>query len=275
VWARLGSEVTVVEYLPRIVPGIDGEIATAFQRSLTKQKLKFKLSTKVVKATKSAAGVKLTVQPAAGGAEETIPADVVLLSIGRRPFTAGLGLQEIGIEMNRAQVKIDSHFRTNIPNIYAIGDVVAGPMLAHKAEEEGIAAAEIIAGKAGHVNYGAIPGVIYTHPEVATVGQSEEDLKKANVKYRKGVFPFMANSRAKTNDDFEGFVKILTDEATDKILGVHILGPGAGEMIAEAVLGIEYGASSEDIARTCHAHPTLSEALKEAAMAAHSKPIHA
>jgi len=274
VWKRLGSEVTVIEYLDRLIPGTDAEIASKFKDVLTRQKFQWKFGTKVLKAEKTASGVKLTTAPAKGGAEETFEADVVLVATGRRPYTDNLGLKENKVEMDGPRVKIDSHFRTNVPSILAIGDVVAGPMLAHKAEEEGIAAAEILAGKAGHVNYGAIPGVIYTHPEVATVGKSEEDLKTANVKYRKGTFPFIANSRARTNDDHEGIIKVLTDEATDRILGVHIIGPGAGEMIAEAVLGLEYGASSEDIARTCHAHPTLSEGLKEACMAAYSKPIH-
>jgi dihydrolipoamide dehydrogenase len=274
VWARLGSEVTVVEYLPRIVPGVDSEIATAFQRALTKQKFKFKLSTKVMKATKTGAGVSLSLTPSQGGAEEKLETDVVLLSIGRRPFTKGLGLEELGIALNRGQVKTDKHFRSSIPNIFAIGDVIAGPMLAHKAEEEGIAVAEIVSGKFGHVNYNAIPSVIYTHPELASVGKTEDELKDQKIAYKTGKFPFMANSRARTNDDAEGMVKVLTDATTDRILGVHILGPGAGELIAEAVLGMEYGASAEDLARTCHAHPTLSEAVKEACMSAWAKPIH-
>jgi len=274
VWARLGTEVTVVEFLDRLIPGTDAEIASKFQQILTKQKFKFKMSTKVMKAEKSGSGVKLTVQPSKGGPDEILEADVVLVSTGRRPYTDKLGLKEVGVAMDGPRIKIDTHFRTNVPGIYAIGDVVAGPMLAHKAEEEGVAAAEIIAGKAGHVNYGAIPGVIYTHPEVATVGETEEELKKRGAKYRKGNFPFIGNSRARTNDDTEGFIKVLADEVSDRILGVHIIGPGAGEMIAEAVLGIEYGASTEDIGRTCHAHPTLSEALKEACMAVFAKPIH-
>jgi len=274
VWQRLGSEVHVIEYLDRLIPGTDSEIATKFQQVLTKQQFKFKFNTKVMKSEKNGSGVRLTLQPAKGGADETFDADIVLVATGRRPYTEGLGLKEMGISMDGLKVKTDNHFRTNIPNIYAIGDVIAGPMLAHKAEEEGIAAVEIIAGKAGHVNYGAIPGVIYTHPEVATVGQTEDELKKDGKKYKKGIFPFMANSRARTNDDAEGLVKVLTDEATDRILGMHILGPNAGELIAEGVLGLEYDASSEDLARTCHAHPTLSEAVKEACLAACMKPIH-
>jgi len=274
VWARLGAEVTVVEFLDRIVPGVDREVADAFQKILLKQGFKFKLSTKVVKAQKSTKGLSLLVEPSAGGAQENIDADIVLVATGRKPFTKDLGLEKLGIKQKGLQIETDSHFKTSIGNIYAIGDCIAGPMLAHKAEEEGIAAVEIMAGKAGHVNYHAIPGVIYTHPEVATVGWTEEDLKKQNKKYRVGKMPFLANSRAKTNDDYEGFVKVISDAATDRLLGVHIIGPGAGEMIAEAVLGIEYGASAEDIARTCHAHPTLSEAMKEACMAAYDKPIH-
>ena len=215
--------------------------------------------------------VVLSLSPAKGGDAFELKADVVLVATGRRPNTEGLGLDKLGIKMKGLQVETDAHFRTNVPSIYAIGDVIAGPMLAHKAEEEGIAAVEIIAGKAGHVNYGAIPGVIYTHPEVATVGQSEDDLKKSGAKYKVNKFPFMANSRARTNDDADGLVKVLVDSETDRLLGVHIIGPNAGELIAEAVLGLEYGASAEDLARTCHAHPTLSEAIKEACMA---KPIH-
>ena len=272
VWARLGSEVLVVEYLDRIVPGTDSEIATAFKRSLEKQKIKFRLSTKVVKCDKTDKGVTLTVEPAKGGPSEELHADIVLVATGRVPYTQGLGLEELGIKTNKKrQIETDDHFRTSVPNIYAIGDCIAGPMLAHKAEEEGIAAAEIINGQAGHVNYGAIPGVIYTHPEVATVGQSEDDVKKEGRKYRTSKFPFLANSRARTNDDAEGMVKVVSDAETDRILGVHIMGPGAGELIAECVLAIEYGASAEDVARTSHAHPTLSEAVKEAMM---MKPIH-
>jgi len=228
----------------------------------------------VNKAVVSGSKVNLTVQGSKGGAEESMSADVVLVATGRRPFTKNLGLEKLGVAMKGLQVVTNDRWQTNIPSIYAIGDVIAGPMLAHKAEEEGIAAAEVIAGKAGHVNYGAIPGVIYTHPEVAVVGKTEEELKSAGTKYRIGKFSFAANSRARTNDDMEGFIKILTNADTDMILGVHILGPGAGEMVAEAVLAMEYGASAEDVARTCHAHPTLSEGFKEACMAAYSKPIH-
>lgn len=272
VWSRLGTKVTVVEYLDRITPGVDSEIATNFKKILEKQKIEFKLSTKVVGCKNNGNSVTLTVAPAAGGANEELVADVVLVATGRRPNTKDLGLDSVGIQTNKVgQVPTDSHLRTSVPNIYAIGDIISGPMLAHKAEEEGIAAAEIIAGKAGHVNYAAIPGVIYTHPEVATVGQSEDDLKKSGAKYRVSKFPMMANSRARTNDDSEGLVKVLTDAETDRLLGVHIIAPYAGELIGEAVLGLEYGASAEDIARTCHAHPTLSEAVKEACMA---KPIH-
>jgi len=275
VWGRLGSQVTVIEFLDRIIPGTDLEVAKHFQRVLEKQKIKFKLSTKVTKADPSGKDIVLSLAPAKGeGSEEKLNADVVLVSTGRRPFTNGLGLEKMGITMKGLQIVTDSHYQTNIPSIYAIGDVVAGPMLAHKAEEEGIACVEIIAGKAGHVNYNAIPSVIYTHPEVACVGKTEEELKQQNVKYRKGKFPFLANSRAKCNDDFEGFVKVLVDANTDRILGVHIIGPGAGEMIAEGVIGMEYGASAEDLGRTTHAHPTLSEAFKEACMDAFSKPIH-
>jgi dihydrolipoamide dehydrogenase len=271
VWSRLGSKVTVVEYLDRIVPGTDTEIATNFKRILEKQHIEFKMGTKVNGAKKVGNEIVLSLSPAKGGDATELKADIVLVATGRRPNTAGLGLENVGIKMKGLQVETDAHFRTNVPNIYAIGDVIAGPMLAHKAEEEGIAAVEIIAGKAGHVNYGAIPGVIYTHPEVATVGQSEDDLKKSGQKYKVNKFPFMANSRARTNDDAEGLVKVIVDSETDRLLGVHIIGPNAGELIAEAVLGLEYGASAEDLARTCHAHPTLSEAIKEACMA---KPIH-
>jgi len=275
VWRRLGSKITVVEYLDRIVPGVDGEIAAAFQSTLAKQGMTFKLGTKVTGSAVTGAGVSLTVEPSKGGAAETINADVVLVATGRRPYTDGLGLDALGIKRDRAgRIEVDGSFRTAVPSVYAIGDVIDGPMLAHKAEEEGIAAVEIIAGKHGHVNYDAIPGVIYTHPEVASVGKTEEQLKAAGVKYTKGTFPFAANSRARANGDSGGLVKFLADAETDRVLGIHIIGPSAGELIAEGVLAIEYGASSEDIARTCHAHPTLSEAFKEAAMATYSKPIH-
>lgn len=281
VWRRLGSQVTVVEFLDRIVPGVDTEIANSFLKILKKQKMKFKLSTKVNSATKMGSGkISLELEKAAGGSPETIEADVVLVATGRRPYTNGLGLDNVGIDLDdKGRIKVDSSYRTALPNVYAIGDCIHGPMLAHKAEDEGIVAAEIVAGAGGaHINYDCIPGVIYTHPEVATVGKTEEELKEAGVAYAKGTFPFMANSRARTNDvggDFaQGMVKVLTDKTTDRILGMHIVGPNAGELIAEGVLAMEYGASSEDVARTCHAHPTLSEAVREAAMAAHGKPIH-
>jgi dihydrolipoamide dehydrogenase len=269
VWRRLGAEVTVIEFLDRIVPSMDTETGQKFQAVLAKQGMKFKLGTKVTKSAVGAAGVNLTVEPSKGGAAESLDFDVVLVATGRRPFTSGLGLAELGIKTDKlGRVTVDSHFQTNVPGVYAIGDVIEGPMLAHKSEEEGIAAVEIIKGLHGHVNYDAIPGVVYTYPEVATVGKTEEQLKAAGVKYTKGVFPFSANSRARAMQDAEGMVKILSDAATDRIVGIHIIGPNAGEMIAEGVLGMEYGASSEDIARTCHAHPTLAEAFKEAAMAA-------
>lgn len=277
VWSRLGSEVTVVEYLPAIGAGMDANVAKTMQRILAKQGLLFKLSTKVIAVNKAGESHKVVVEPAKGGAQEQLDADVVLMSIGRRPVTANLGLKEIGVEMDpKGRVKVGADFKTNVPGVWAIGDVIPGPMLAHKAEEDGIACAENIAGGHGHVNYDTIPSVVYTHPEVAWVGKNEEELKALNIQYNAGVFPFQANSRARTNDDSEGTVKMLSDAKTDRILGVHIIGPNAGEMIAEAVLAMEYGASSEDIARTSHAHPTLSEAFKEAAMMAHGlkKAIH-
>lgn len=271
VWSRLGSDVTIVEYLPAIGAGMDGTVSSAFTKILQKQGLKFKLGTKVLGVSKLGKGVHtIEMEPATGGSKEKIDANVVLVAIGRRPFTDGLGLEEAGVKLDeRGRIKVDKNFCTNVPSIRAIGDVIAGPMLAHKAEDEGIAVAEIIANGHGHVNYDAIPSVVYTHPEVAWVGKTEEQLKKDGIKYNIGTFPFMANSRAKTVDDADGFVKVLADEATDRLLGVHIIGPSAGELIAEAVLGLEYGASSEDIARTCHAHPTFSEAVKEACLATH------
>jgi dihydrolipoamide dehydrogenase len=274
VYSRLGSEVTVVEFLDRITPGIDTDVSKEFQKILKKQGFKFMLSTKVDGAELTDTGVKLAVSPAAGGDSSELEADVVLVATGRRPFTEGLGLEELGVEMERGMVKTDHNLMTNIPGVYAIGDVIAGPMLAHKAEEEGICVVEYLKTGVGHVNYDAIPGVVYTHPEIATVGKSEDDCKAAGLDYKVGKFPFLANSRARTNDDAEGFVKVITDGKTDRMLGMHIIGPNAGELIGEAVLGIEYGASSEDIARTCHAHPTLSEAVKEACLGAFSKPIH-
>lgn len=280
VWRRLGSEVIVVEFLDRIVPGVDQEIANSFLRILKKQKMKFKLGTKVVASRKEGGKVVLDLEASKGGKEETIDADVVLVATGRRPHTDGLGLENLGITMDKAgRIDVDEQFRTSVPSVYAIGDVIKGPMLAHKAEDEGLICAEIIAGVGtGHLDYNCVPGVIYTHPEVATVGKTEEELKEAGVDYTKGTFPFMANSRARTNDvggEFaQGMVKVLAEKSTDRVLGMHIVGPNAGELIAEGVLAMEYGASSEDIARTCHAHPTLSEATREAAMAAHGKPIH-
>ncbi|SPJ78967.1 probable LPD1 - dihydrolipoamide dehydrogenase precursor [Fusarium torulosum] len=276
VWSRLGSKVTIVEFLGQIGgPGMDTEIAKNAQKILKKQGLEFKLNTKVVSGDKSGDKVKLEVDSAKGGKPESIESDVVLVAIGRRPYTAGLGLENIGLENDdRGRVIIDSEYRTKIPHIRCVGDVTFGPMLAHKAEEEAVAVVEYIKKGYGHVNYGAIPSVMYTHPEVAWVGQSEQDLKNQNIPYRVGSFPFVANSRAKTNQDTDGMVKMLADPETDRILGVHIIGPNAGEMIAEGTLALEYGASSEDIARTCHAHPTLAEAFKEAAMATHAKAIH-
>ncbi|KAM0348319.1 hypothetical protein ACHAPU_004287 [Fusarium lateritium] len=276
VWSRLGSKVTIVEFLGQIGgPGMDNEIAKNTQKILKKQGLDFKLNTKVVSGDKSGDKVKLEVDSAKGGKPESIESDVVLVAIGRRPYTAGLGLENIGLENDdRGRVIIDSEYRTKIPHIRCVGDVTFGPMLAHKAEEEAVAVVEYIKKGYGHVNYGAIPSVMYTHPEVAWVGQSEQDLKSQNIPYKVGSFPFAANSRAKTNQDTEGMVKMLADPETDRILGVHIIGPNAGEMIAEGTLALEYGASSEDIARTCHAHPTLAEAFKEAAMATHAKAIH-
>ena len=275
VWRRLGAEVTVVEFLDHITPGMDAEISKNYQRILKKQGMKFMLSTKVTEVKTSFTMLKVTTEPSAGGDATVLDADVVLVAIGRRPYTEGLGLDAAGVELDdRGRVKTDGHFKTNVDGIYAIGDVIAGPMLAHKAEDEGVAVAEILAGKPGHVNYGAIPGVIYTAPEVATVGQTEEQLKDAGIEYSVGKFPFTANGRAKVNRTTDGFVKILADAKTDKVLGVHMIGPSVGEMIAEAVVVMEFGGSAEDIARTCHAHPTLSEAVKEAAMAVDKRTIH-
>ncbi|RDB16494.1 Dihydrolipoyl dehydrogenase, mitochondrial [Hypsizygus marmoreus] len=276
VWSRLGAEVTVVEFLGAIGgAGIDEEVAKQFQRLLTKQGIKFKLNTKVLSAEKKDGKVFLKAEAAKGGKEESLEADVVLVAIGRRPYVEGLNIEAVGVELdNKGRIIIDDQFNTSVKNIKCIGDVTFGPMLAHKAEEEGIAAAEFLKTGHGHVNYNAIPSVVYTHPEVSWVGKTEQELKAAGVEYSVGKFNFSANSRAKTNLDTDGFVKIIAEKETDKILGVHIIGPNAGEMIAEGVLAIEYGASSEDIARTSHAHPTLSEAFKEAAMAAFSKPIH-
>jgi dihydrolipoamide dehydrogenase len=275
VWRRLGSQVTVVEYLDRILPGMDLEVGKQFQRMLTRQGFAFKLSTKVTKVERGKAGAVVTVEPAAGGAAETIEADVVLVAIGRVPYTQGLGLDALGVQLDRrGAIETDAHFSTNVTGIYAIGDVIAGPMLAHKAEDEGVAVAEILAGKAGHVNYEVIPGVVYTYPEIAAVGRTEEELKAAGVAYNVGKFPFTANGRAKVNHTTDGFVKILADAATDRVLGVHIIGPEAGEMIHEAAVLMEFGGSAEDLARTCHAHPTRSEAVKEAAMAVDKRAVH-
>jgi dihydrolipoamide dehydrogenase len=275
VWRRLGSEVMVVEFLDRILPGVDFDVAKTTQRILMKQGMSFKLASKVTGVAKSGAGHKVTIEPAAGGEVTSIDVDVVLVSIGRVPYTEGLGLEAAGVKIdNKRRVEVDAHYQTNVPGIHAIGDVIAGPMLAHKAEDEGMAVAEILAGQAGHVNYGVIPNVIYTFPEVASVGKSEEDLKAENIAYRSGKFPFTANGRAKVNKTTDGFVKVLADAATDRILGVHIIGAAASEMIAEAAVIMEFGGSAEDLARTCHAHPTLTEAVKEAALAVDKRPIH-
>lgn len=275
VWRRLGSEVTVIEFLDTITPSLDKEISTAFKKILTKQGMNFKLGTKVTATDTSGESVKLTVEPSKGGETSEIEVDVVLVSTGRKPFTANLGLEALKIETDRmGRIKVNEHFATSVPSVFAIGDAIEGPMLAHKAEEDGVACVENIAGQAGHVNYDTVPGVVYTFPEVASVGKTEEQLKDAGIKYRKGSFPFLANSRARATGDSDGMVKVLADAETDRILGMHIIGSNAGEMIAEGVLAMEYGASSEDIARVCHAHPTLSEALKEACMATYDKPIH-
>ena len=275
VWRRLGAEVTVVEFLDRLVPSMDLEVGKAFERILAKQGIKTKLKTKVMGAAKSKQGVTLTLEPAAGGATEELMADVVLVAIGRRPYVAGLGLDNAGVALDeRGRIKVDSHYATNVPGIYALGDVITGPMLAHKAEEEGVALAEMLAGQKPHLNYGAIPGVVYTWPEVASVGETEDQLKARGVAYKVGKFPFTANGRARAMGDMDGFVKILADKATDKVLGAHIIGPDAGTLIAELVLAMEFGASAEDVARTCHAHPSLNEAVKEAALAVDGRALH-
>jgi dihydrolipoamide dehydrogenase len=275
VWQRLGAKVTVVEFLDRILPGMDGEVSKQMQRILGKQGMAFKLGMKVTGAKPTNEGVDVTIEPAKGGPAETMTVDVVLLAIGRKPYADGLGLKEAGVALDdKGRIKTDAHFATNVKGIYAIGDVIAGPMLAHKAEDEGIAVAEILAGQAGHVNYDAIPGVVYTWPEVASVGKTEEQLKQEGVEYRTGKFPFTANGRARAMAMTDGFVKVLADKKTDRVLGVHIIGAEAGTMIAELGLAIEFGASAEDIARTCHAHPTLNEAVKEAALAVDGRPIH-
>ena len=274
VWRRLGAEVTFIEFLDRVLAGMDGDTAKQFQRLMEKQGVSFKLATKVtgVKASKKMQSV--TFEPVAGGESQSIEADVVLVSTGRRPYTEGLGLEEAGVAMERGRVTIDEHFKTSVEGIYAIGDVVRGPMLAHKAEDEGVAVAEIIAGQHGHVNYDVIPSVVYTYPEVASVGKTEEELKSAGIDYKTGKFPFTANGRARANRTTEGSVKVLADAKTDRVLGVHIIGAGAGDMIHEAAVLMEFGGSSEDLARTCHAHPTMSEAVKEAAMAVEKRSIH-
>ena len=275
VWRRLGAQVTVVEFLDRILPGMDGEVAKQFQRLLEKQGFAFKLGAKVTGVDTSGKTLMAQVEPAAGGAAETIEADVVLVAIGRTPYTDGLGLKEAGVALDeRGRVEIDKHFATSVKGIYAIGDVVKGPMLAHKAEDEGVACAEILAGQAGHVNYDVIPSVIYTTPEVSSVGKTEEELKQAGIAYTVGKFPFTANGRSKVNQTTDGFVKILADAKTDRVLGVHIIGREAGELIHEACVLMEFGGSAEDLARTCHAHPTRSEAIKEAALAVGKRAIH-
>jgi dihydrolipoamide dehydrogenase len=275
VWARLGAKVTVVEFLDTILGGMDGEVSKQFQRMLAKQGFEFKLGSKVTAVAKGKKGASVTFEPVKGGDAETIDADVVLVATGRRAYADGLGLKEAGVETDeRGRVKTDAHLQTCAPGIWAIGDAIAGPMLAHKAEDEGVAVAERIAGQAGHVNYDVIPSVVYTSPEVASVGKTEEELKKAGVDYKAGKFPFTANGRARAMLHTDGFVKILADKKSDKVLGVHIVGFGAGEMIHEAAVLMEFGGSSEDLARTCHAHPTMSEAVKEAALATFFKPIH-
>ena len=275
VWRRLGAKVTVVEFMDGALPGMDGEVRKQAQRLFEKQGMTFKLSSKVTAVDTSGKRLKATVEPAKGGAAETLEADIVLVSTGRVPYTDGLGLKELGVKMDeRGRVVTDHYYATSVPGIWAIGDVITGPMLAHKAEDEGVAVAEILAGQAGHVNYDVIPAVVYTMPEIASVGKGEEDLKAAGVAYNVGKFPFTANGRAKANQQTDGFVKILADAKTDRVLGVHIIGSDAGNMIAEAAVAMEFGAAAEDIARTCHAHPTLPEAVKEAAMAVDKRAIH-
>jgi dihydrolipoamide dehydrogenase len=275
VWRRLGSEVLVIEFLDRILPGLDNEVCRQFHRMLEKQGMKFKLSSRVTAISSSGNALRASVAPVAGGAPESIEADVVLISIGRVPHTEGLDLDSIGVKTdNKGRIAVDTRYATSVSGIHAIGDVIAGPMLAHKAEDEGVAVAEILAGQAGHVNYGVIPNVVYTSPEIASVGQSEEELKQAGIEYKVGKFPFLANPRARVNLETDGFVKILADAKTDRVLGVHILGADAGNMIAEAAVAMEFGAAAEDIARTCHAHPTLTEAVKEAALAVDKRALN-
>ena len=273
VWLRLGAEVQVIEYLDYITPGMDREVSDAFLKILQKQGMQFNLSTKVISVKKNKNGATVTVEK--NGAKSDINCDIVLMSVGRKPNTAGLNLDKIGVKLDsKGRIETDNKYKTNLDNIYAIGDVIDGPMLAHKAEEEGIAIAELLSGKSGHVNYNVIPGVIYTSPEVASVGKTEEQLKEQKISYKIGKFPFAANARAKINDEGDGFVKILADEKTDRVLGVHMIGPDVGNMIAEIALAMEFGASAEDIARTCHAHPTYAEAIKEAALAVDKRAIH-
>ena len=274
VWRRLGAEVTVVEYLDRILPGMDEEVAKQAQRMFAKQGFKFELGMKVTKVETDDLGAEVTIEPAKGGEAKKIETDIVLVAIGRRPYTEGLGLEAAGVQMDRGRIVIDNHFKSNVAGIYAIGDVVRGPMLAHKAEDEGVAVAEIIAGKAGHVNYDVIPGVVYTVPEIASLGKTEEDLKAAGIAYNVGKFPFTANGRARAMRATDGFVKVLADAATDRVLGCHIVGKGAGDLIHEVAVLMEFGGSSEDLARTCHAHPTMSEAVKEAALGVEKRAIH-
>ncbi len=275
VWSRLGAKVTVIEFLDRILPNMDGDVAKGMHRILRKKGFTFMLGHKVTGAKKGKAGVALSVEKLASGEASTVEADAVLVAVGRRPYTAGLGLESVGIETDaQGRIGIDDRFRTGAAGVYAIGDVVRGPMLAHKAEDEGVVCAEIVAGQSGHIDYDAIPGVVYTWPEAAAVGRTEEALKEAGIDYAVGRFPFQANSRARCSGETDGFVKILADKRTDRVLGVHILGADAGTMIAEAALAMEFGASAEDIARTCHAHPTLNEAVKEAALAVDGRPIH-
>jgi dihydrolipoamide dehydrogenase len=274
VWNRLGSKVVVIEYLDKVLGGMDGEVSKQFQRMLAKQGMEIRLSSKVTAVAKSGKGASVTFEPVAGGASETLAADVVLIATGRKPFTEGLGLESAGVETERGRIKTNSRWETNVAGIFAIGDVAAGPMLAHKAEDEGVAVAETIAGQHGHVNYDVIPSVVYTHPEVASVGKTEEELKAAGVEYVAGKFPFTANARARAMNSTEGLVKFLADKQTDRVLGVHIVGHGAGELIHEAAVLMEFGGSSEDLGRTCHAHPTLSEAVREAALATFGKPLH-
>ena len=274
VWSRLGAEVTVIEFLDHVLPGMDAEISKHMRRTLKKQKIGLKLSSKVTGAKKSKTSVTLDVEPVAGGDAEQVKADVVLVAIGRRPYTDGLGLEGLGIELDKGFIPVDAHFQTKVPGVYAIGDVIGGAMLAHKAEDEGVVVAEIIAGQSGHIDYDAIPGIVYTWPEVAGVGKTEEQLKEAGIEYNVGKFPFTANARARAMGDTDGFVKILADKETDRVLGVHILGPAAGDLIQECVVVMEFGGSAEDIARTCHGHPGLPEAVKEAALDAGGRALH-